>query len=597
MSRGPVIHAPELPTGLTWLNAPRAIALRELRGHVVILDFWTYCCINCMHVIPVLRRIEEEYASSPVVVLGVHSAKFDAEKDAARVLEAMRRYDVAHPVVVDRDMQVWEAFAVRSWPTLVVVRPDGTIAAVAPGEPDPAALERLIGDELAAAQRRGQLAPSPFAFRAAGHAESGALRYPGKIAVSAKGKIAIADSGHNRVLVVDPGGRVLSAIGSGRAGYGNGAFEEAAFDDPQGLAWSGENELFVADARTHTVRGIDLTRREVREIAGTGVLGEAPLDRRRGATACALRSPWDLALDGRRLYVALAGSHQIALVNLDARTIEPVAGNGVESIDDGPFEVATFSQPSGLALDARSRMLYVADSETSSVRVLDLDRRTVRTLVGHGLFDFGDRDGPCDTARLQHDLGVALSPQGALVVADTYNHKLKTVDRESGATTTFFAGDLAEPSALAWANGEWLVCDTNHHRIARVGERGEARGAIAISGAPSPKSGRIEGDGGSTGVLDSSWFTTRLAARGTLGPGEAALLLAIPAPAGKKFAPGTPVTLTIEVSRRSDLLVLKASQLRLTAEEARAARLALTVRPFEEEKIDAELVLRIDGVT
>ncbi|MFI5183495.1 MAG: thioredoxin-like domain-containing protein [Vicinamibacteria bacterium] len=108
------IRAPEFPEGFDWIGTPRPLRLAELRGHVVILDFWTYCCINCMHVLPVLAALEERRRSEPVVVIGVHSAKFDAEGDLARIREAMARHGVRHPVIVDRGHKVWDSYAIRS---------------------------------------------------------------------------------------------------------------------------------------------------------------------------------------------------------------------------------------------------------------------------------------------------------------------------------------------------------------------------------------------------------------------------------------------------------------------------------------------------
>ncbi|HEY6463781.1 MAG TPA: thioredoxin-like domain-containing protein, partial [Polyangiaceae bacterium] len=500
------VRAPEFDPDLEWLETGRPPTMRELRGQVVVLDFWTYCCINGMHVVPVLRRIEERFAREPVVVLGVHSAKFDAEQDPGHVRQAIARYGIEHPVLVDRGMRTWSSYAVRSWPTLVVVRPDGTIAAVAPGEPDEEALAGLIEAELGRARSKGTLAKTRYLAHAVPKGPDGPLAYPGKVAVGPEGTIAIADSAHHRVLVVDAEGRVLHAIGSGLAGVREGMFargeqretagtdREAALDDPQGMAWRGDHELFIADARGHVVVRADLAAGRVETVAGTGELGGEPLGREGDARTTALRSPWDVCFApgvSGLLYVALAGSHQIAAIDLAARRITRVAGTGAESIVDGSFEEATFSQPSGLAL--RNGVLFVADSETSSVRALDLPEKTVRTVVGRGLFDFGDRDGAREVALLQHCVGIATDGASALVVADTYNGKLRRVDAQTGAVRTIASG-MSEPSGLAWdaAKGTWLVADTNAHRVVRVhGEDAARIEPLIITGAPAPARGRI----------------------------------------------------------------------------------------------------------
>ena len=594
------VHAPELSPDLEWLNTARKLSLRELRGHVVVLDFWTYCCINCMHVIPVLRRIEERYAGQPVVVIGVHSAKFDEEKDAARIEEAMRRYGVDHPVVVDRDMQTWSAFAVRSWPTLIVLRPDGTIAAVAPGEPELDALSQVIGDELAIAKKKGTLAKQRIELHASKVRDAGALSFPGKVAIAADGRIAVADSGHHRVLVLDGAGHVLHVIGSGLAGHGDGPFNEAAFDDPQGLVWQ-EDHLFIADARAHTIVRADLTAGVVTTIAGTGELGASPLGEASPALETALRSPWDLWLSGDRLYVAMAGSHQIAVLDLAANTIARVGGTGAESIVDGPLDSATFSQPSGLASAAGK--LYVADSETSAVRELDLVARSVRTVVGRGLFDFGDRDGPRDVALMQHCIGIGTGPEGALVVCDTYNGKLRVVDRLSGAVKTLAAG-FSEPAGIAWdeARESFIVADTNAHRLVRVSRDGAKKTVVEVDAPPPAAHGRMSRPPPPSGSMQTAWFSTLFAARegAALGAGvaHAEITLAVTPPEGRKFAAGSPLHLTIEVSRRSDLIVLAAPARRVAATGGSDEQITIAARieAFAEEHIEAEVVIRIDGV-
>ncbi|MFT3770772.1 MAG: thioredoxin-like domain-containing protein [Minicystis sp.] len=321
MSR--IVTAPEIDGGLAWFNVARPLAMRELRGHVVVLDFWTYCCVNCMHVLPVLRAVEEKYANEPLVVIGVHSGKFSAEHDPARIRDAIGRYDVRHPVVVDRAMTIWARYGIRSWPTLVVVRPDGTIAAVAPGEPKLPVLDAFIAREIDLARKAGTLAPGPLVLPAplpAGAAwlgegtaskpqASGPLSFPGKVAVLPGGRLAVSDSGHHRVLVTSADGEVELVIGSGMRGLADGAVADAAFDDPQGTCWH-EGALYVADTRNHAIRKVDLERGIVTTVAGTGGLGSAVFTGRVPARSTALRSPWDLASVGDAIYVAMAGSHQ-----------------------------------------------------------------------------------------------------------------------------------------------------------------------------------------------------------------------------------------------------------------------------------------------
>jgi DNA-binding beta-propeller fold protein YncE len=605
MVDGITLHAPELPADAVWLNTPRPLSMRELRGHVVVLDFWTYCCVNCMHVLPVLDAIEKKHARDPFVVVGVHSAKFETEAHPDRVADAIARYGVHHPVVVDREMQIWNAFAIKSWPTLVVVRPNGTIAAIAPGEPDPDVLESFVTSEIDDARARGQLTKTPIVIGAVDAHEERALSFPSKIDVASDGRIALSDAGHHRVLVLDASGRVIETIGSGFAGWRDGSFDEASLDDPQGVRWhpSGKS-IFVADARAHVVGRIDLEARTLVTIAGTGRLGEAPLGfTAKPAKRTALRSPWDLALDGDRLLVAMAGSHQIAVIDLAKDTVVAIAGTGAESRIDGDALHSTWAQPSGLALAGRT--LFVADSETSSVRAMDLETSKVRTLVGQGLFDFGDADGPADRARLQHCIGVALGPDGAPVVADTYNDKLRRIDPSTGETKTIFAGQgelkLREPSGLAWdgARDAWLVADTGNARLVEISADGSRARAVDVTGAPFPKRGDVRRREFGLPRYETDWFTAALDVRAPLGEGDANLVITLRPSGALHLAGNSNIGIALDVSRRSDLLVLASTTVRRHVPAMVAeldVTLPLRVETLPVDTIDAELTVCIDSV-
>lgn len=459
------VRAPELAAG-EWLNVGEPLSLARLRGKVVLLDFWTYCCINCQHVIPELKALEAKYPAE-LVVIGVHSAKFDNERDTENIRQSILRHEIAHPVVNDADFRIWRSYAVRAWPTLVLIAPDGRIALVVSGEGNGPVLDRAIrvlverfGDRLDSAPL--ELSPET--------AETGLLRFPGKIHASDAG-LAIADTGHNRILLADFDGRVTDVIGSGAAGSRDGRFEEAEFDHPQGVLRAG-GVLYVADTENHLVRRVDVAARRVETIAGTGrqggrIAGSAP------ALETPLNSPWDLAVDGSQLYLAMAGAHQIWTLDLERRTVSLLAGDGRENIRDGSLGSAQFAQPSGLSL--RDGFLYVADSEVSAVRRIDLGRRRVETLVGEGLFEFGDRDGASRQARLAHGLGVHAA-DGVVYVADTYNHKIKKLDPARGQIETLSgtgepgdrdgsSAEWYEPGGL-WAHaGTLYVADTNNHAV------------------------------------------------------------------------------------------------------------------------------------
>jgi thiol-disulfide isomerase/thioredoxin len=595
----PTIHAPELDAGIAWLNTDRPLSIRELRGSVVILDFWTYCCINCIHVVPTLRAIEERYRSEPVVVIGVHSGKFDAERDPLRIKEAVRRYDIRHPVVVDDDMEIWSRYGVRSWPTLVIVRPDGTIAAIAPGEPELEMLDGFIAKQLEESRHKGLLAPTPLVLHAPESTPASLLRYPGKVTALPDGRVLVSDSGHHRLLLCAPDGRVELTIGSGFRGLADGPIAEAAFDDPQGACLH-DGALYVADTRNHVIRRVELDRGVVTTVAGTGELGHvAPRDRVPGKQI-ALRSPWDITCIGEALYVAMAGSHQIWRFFPTTGEIEVFAGSGVEALIDGSLEESAFAQPSGLT--SAGSVLYVADSETSAVRAVDLEARRVRTIVGEGLFDFGDVDGPAASARMQHALGVAPLPGGDLLVADSYNGKLKRIAfLPTGAHVTTVLEGLREPGGVAVApDGSVLVVDTNAHRLARV--KGGELITLVVTDAPEPRRGSLINMSLSASQRPGAvgWFNTllELPAGVGLGPGDSTLELALHTEPGVELSLGSPLRAAFEVSRRSDLLKLPEPEIFLESRGGPLVMLGIPVHvtPLPAEVIEAEIVVKVHFV-
>lgn len=473
-----VLRAPEIARpGLEWFNTLRPLSLRDLRGKLVILDFWTYCCINCMHVLPSLRRVEEAFPDE-VAVIGVHSPKFAAERDGRNLRQAIARYGIRHPVVNDPGMTLWRQYGVRAWPTLVFVSPEGRIIGQAPGEPDPDRLFEAVGEVVEAGRREGVLEPAPLPLDLPA-ANGGRLAFPGKIKPLADGagaaRWAVADAGHHQIVLFDDGGREVRRFGSGRPGFADGTSERASFDGPQGLV-CGEGAIYVADTGNHAIRRIELPSGAVSTLAGTGRRGPVLSGAAPGVEA-ALASVWDLELSGARLLFANAGTHQLGEYDLEAGTVQALAGSGGEDIADGPAEQALLAQPSGLALSPDGERLAFADSETSSVRLVGLEgERRVETVVGAGLFDFGHVNGPLRAARLQHALGLAWLDRERLLVADSYNHALRLIDLDAGQVRDFDDGSfvcedslclpLGEPAGVfAWNASRVLVSDTNNHRI------------------------------------------------------------------------------------------------------------------------------------
>ena len=475
------VRAPALPTGAeNWLNgAP--LSLEELRGQVVVLDFWTYCCINCLHVLPVLADIEARFAREPVVVIGVHAAKFPTEQERESVALAIDRHDVRHPVVLDPEHQLWSQYAIRSWPTLVLIDATGRIAFTRPGEANADDLAAAIQLLLDRGRDDGSLT-APVWQRPEPKPRDTLLSFPGKLsshpdaAAQLRGepawgehtRVYVSDTGHHRILECtvtrdEQGWPVLHTerVFGGEPGFSDGA--DARFFEPQGTARDGRT-LYVADTGNHAVRAIDLDTGAVTTVAGTGQrgegLGEGDFS---DPTTIPLRSPWDVAAQDGVVFIAMAGTHQLWILLTHQGQVAPFIGSGGEGHVDGSAQEAALAQPSGLTL--LGRHLFWVDSETSSLRVYDLAERTVGTLAGKGLFDFGDVDGPATQALLQHPLGITVAA-GAIYVADTFNHKLKRLGLEANRQLQSVTGPvLREPGGLCTLGEFVLIADTGNHRL------------------------------------------------------------------------------------------------------------------------------------
>ncbi|WP_313822458.1 NHL domain-containing thioredoxin family protein [Citricoccus sp.] len=524
------VRASEL-VGRNWLNTGgTALDLESLRGKIVILDFWSFCCVNCLHVLDELRPLEAEF-HEVLVTVGVHSPKFDHEADPDALAAAVERYDVQHPVLDDPTLTTWQAYSARAWPTLVVVDPEGYIAAHLSGEGHVAGLPSLVNELVAEPEAKGTLhrgngpyvPPEPV---------SRDLRFPGKaIALGARGSqpgtFLVADTGHHRLVELGEDlTTVLRTIGEGSKGITDGGPDAACFNEPQGLTLLPEDvaavagyDVVVADTVNHRLRGVHLADGTVTTLAGNGVQRLIDPERARGSADAgsgegeasvslepfgtdplqtSLSSPWDVLWSTAEdtLIVAMAGTHQI--FSFDPRTAELAvyAGTGLEGLEDGAPDVAWFAQTSGLA-ESADGTLWLADSESSALRSItpggatagtspttgsETPARQVSSAVGTGLFDFGFRDGAAEQARFQHPLGVAALPDGSVLVADTYNGAIRRYapagvaadGRATEAEVSTVARGLKEPSDIlvepdAEGNpASIVVVETNAHQLVRL---------------------------------------------------------------------------------------------------------------------------------
>ncbi|MFF5495974.1 NHL domain-containing thioredoxin family protein [Streptomyces aquilus] len=458
------VRAPELIGKGGWLNTGGTeLILADLRGKCVVVDFWTFCCINCLHVLDELRELEEKHRDT-VVVIGVHSPKFVHEAEHGAVVDAVERYGVEHPVLDDPELATWKQYAVRAWPTLVVIDPEGYVVAQHAGEGHVHAIERLVTELEAEHEAKGTLRRGDGPY-VAPEPEPTVLRFPGKAIVLPSGTFLVSDTTrHQLVELAADGESVVRRIGSGRRGFADGSADAASFNEPQGLAPLPDGSVVVADTVNHALRRLDLATGEVTTLAGTGRQWMQADPVAGPAREVNLSSPWDVAHWNGEVWIAMAGVHQLWTYDPAEGTVRVAAGTTNEGLVDGPAAAAWFAQPSGLA--ATAERLWLADSETSALRWVALDG-TVHTAVGTGLFDFGHRDGAAEQALLQHPLGVTALPDGSVAVSDTYNHALRRFDPATGEVTTL-ATDLREPSDAVLVGEDIVVVESARHRLTRL---------------------------------------------------------------------------------------------------------------------------------
>ncbi len=465
------VRAPEITGAGGWINTGgRAYGIADFRGRILLLDFWTFCCVNCLHVLDELRPLEERFADV-LDVVGVHSPKFAHEADHGALLAAVERYEVRHPVLDDPDLTTWSQYAVRAWPTLCVVDPEGYLVHVASGEGHGEGLARLIEQLVAEHEAKGTLQRRGAAYVPPPPAQT-ELRYPGKVALLPDGSLLVTDTAHHSVVQLAADGEtVLRRHGTGERGLRDGVSPQ--FAEPQGVLVTAAGDVLIADTANHVVRRLDPDSGTVTTVAGTGRVWR-PGDPTSGAALDTnLSTPWDLAEHDGDVVLAMAGTHQLWALSFDGQgggQVRVLAGTTGEGLRDGDALSAYLAQPSGLASDGER--LWFADAETSALRWYR--KGQVGTAIGSGLFDFGHVDGPAEQALLQHPLGVAVLPDGSIAVCDTYNGAVRRYDPTTGEVSTIATG-VAEPSGAVVVDGELVVVASAAHRL----ERPVAPGAMA----------------------------------------------------------------------------------------------------------------------
>ncbi|HLS84245.1 MAG TPA: thioredoxin-like domain-containing protein [Arenimonas sp.] len=451
--------APELPNTLHWLNADPQ-PLPAWRGRILAMLFWNSGSAYCQNMVDELQRLQARFPTA-LSLLGVHVPKFDAELDSRLVLKSANRMGLSFPVANDPGWVAWQHYGIRAWPSVALVDPQGRLRQVLAGDDQGPNLETAVAALVDEAD--GQLAP-PRQPRRLGAEPRLPLAFPAGLAV-AENHLYVADTGHHRVLECTHAGRVLREFGTGHGDYLDGPIEEAAFRQPRGLCLVRES-LYVADAGNHCIRRIRLLDGAVETVLGQGRSG-APREGKGQGADFALNQPWDVTGNIERLYIAMAGSNQVWEYDLGQSRLRCLAGTGELGIADGPAGSAMFAHPA--ALVQVQQMLYVADSATSAVRAVQAAQGQVQTLVGQGLYEFGDQDGQRRDARLQLPLGLAMDPGAPVLwVADAYNGLLRRLRLGGGDMGTHeLPHPLEQPSALAAGAGSLWIANTGAHEVLR----------------------------------------------------------------------------------------------------------------------------------
>ncbi|GFT81609.1 NHL repeat-containing protein 2 [Nephila pilipes] len=506
-----ILHSPrslklnDLGGDFDWLNSSKPLSLDdELVNKILVLDFFTYCCINCEHALPFVQQVEEEFKDDPkLVVIGVHSPKFPNEKALDSVKNAVLRNNIKHPVINDPENYLWKTLGIYCWPTVLITSPSHRVLFSLVGEVQIEKLNYLCHQTLNYFKANNiSLNTNPFPLT---HFEEyramNSLLYPSGISTCGS-SIIVSDTGHNRLLLLSFDGKVLDIIGSGVTGHKDGSFSDSSFNHPHGSAWWKSNFVFVADTGNNSIRMIDIKAKKVYTVFD----GKKLVDNSEGNSEENFASPWDVCLGQELgsdvnklnvLYIAMAGSHQIWAAILDdsleneqqlALKCFLFAGNGTEECRNNTYKMkAGFAQPSGVSYsELYPRMLFIADSESSSIRSISLNNGCVKTVVGGGLdpkdlFQYGDKDGSGYDVKLQHPLGICVIEEGKIFVADSYNHKIKLVNDKKRECSTIAGNGIKgckmfdsllecefdEPSAICYSTNEklLLIADTNNHSI------------------------------------------------------------------------------------------------------------------------------------
>ena len=458
----PPLAAPEFPQGLEWLNS-EPVSMAEQRGRVVLLAFWAASSAYSHQVLIDLQSLMARFSDSATLV-AVHTPKFEAERDSRLAQKALNSLGLRIPLVHDADFLLWQHFELTAWPSVVVIDTTQQLCRLLAGDSIKAELETLIGDLLDQAGLKERV------FQAAPTGSKPEPRlpllFPAGIAVNAN-RLFVADTAHHRIVECSHDGRIMRQIGTGNPGLVDGNSAEACFNRPRGLFLS-RDSLYIADAGNHALRRMSLLSGDTDTLAGNGTRGVSANLVAEDPLRSGLDTPWALVGNHDKIYMAMATGQEIWEYDQGTRRIRSIAGTGHIGLCDGAGERAMLAQPSGMAMIQQT--LYVVDSASSSVRGINVQGGQVHTLLGHGLFDFGDQDGPRQHALQQCPYGLCLDARAPqLWIADSYNNQIRSLRLGGGELKKLSLNyALCEPAAITSSEGVLWVTNTNAHEVLRI---------------------------------------------------------------------------------------------------------------------------------
>lgn len=429
--------APLFPEHSQWFNVTRPLTLRDLRGKVVLLVFWTDGCALSLGSLPKLKLLQSRYGNR-LAIIGVHAPRYPVEHDLEQLQQTLREYAIDFPVITDHDYSISRAYGSNTWPGYALINPVGRFIGIRKGAAPLDYLSDLINLTLDRYDKKGIVDDKPLPIaKLATPNDKEPLLFPQAL-LAHQDRLYIADTGHHRILITDLNGKILDQIGSGVFGWQDGNYHSATMTYPVSIA-KGEDKhtLYVAERYTNVVRRIDLKRRTISRVAGTNEIVATATDAG-SAIKSRLNFPQGLYFLNGKLYIAMAGSRQIWQYDPKTGMLSHTAGNGQIGTRDGSFAESSFVQPHGLTSDGK--LLFVIDSEGNSLRVLDFNKRRVIKLTGGDYTHFGDHTGPAPLTLFSRPTA-SLYLNKKLLVADTYNHSIKVIDLKRGKSSPLLLVD------------------------------------------------------------------------------------------------------------------------------------------------------------